>query len=162
VLYAEVLRLLGDVRGQSVLDLYAGYGPLALRLARAGARVHAVERDAAAVRAGADAAARNDLDDHVRFTAADVETALAGADVAAADAAIVDPPRRGLTPRVVEQLLQHPRLRVLAYVSCNPKTLVRDLELLAARFTVESVRAVDLFPRTDHIEAVALLRVRDA
>jgi 23S rRNA (uracil1939-C5)-methyltransferase len=162
VLYAEVLRLLGDVRGRHVLDLYSGYGPLALRLARAGARVHAVERDAAAVRAGMDAAARHDLAGRIQFTAADVENALAGGDLAAADAAVVDPPRRGLTAGVVEQLLRHPRLGVLVYVSCNPKTLVRDLELLAQRFTVESVRAVDMFPRTDHIEAVVLLRGREA
>ena len=162
VLYAEVQRLLGDVRGRHVLDLYSGYGPLALRLARAGAQVHAVERDAAAVRAGADAAARHDLAGRIQFTTADVESALSGADLAAADAAVVDPPRRGLTPSVVEQLLRHPRLAGLVYVSCNPRTLIRDLELLAPRFVTDSLRAVDMFPRTDHIEAIARLRAREA
>ena len=124
--------------------------------------MHAVERDAQAVRAGVDAGARHDLGGRIQFTAADVENALASGDLAAADAAVVDPPRRGLTPGVVGQLLRLPRLGVLVYVSCNPRTLIRDLELLAQRFTVESVRAVDMFPRTEHIEAVALLRGREA
>ncbi len=159
VLYAEVLRVLGDVRDQRIVDLYSGYGPIGLRLAQRGAHVVAIERNPAAVREGVEAARRNALDDRIRFVAAAAEEGFETHDVQAADAVVVDPPRRGLTAPVIERLLGRD-FPVLVYVSCNPKTLVRDLELLAPAFALRSLRLVDLFPRTDHVEAVAMLRRR--
>jgi len=158
-LYAEVDRLLGDVRERRIVDLYAGYGPIGLRLAQRGATVVAVERSATAVQEGVEAARRNDLDARIRFVAAGVETVLADIESEPVDAIVVDPPRRGLTPEVAARLAAM-RFPTLIYVSCNPATLVRDLESLAAAFALRSVRLVDLFPRTAHVEAVALLQRR--
>ncbi len=159
VQYAEIGRALGAVDGRRVVELYAGYGPIGLRLARNGAQVLAVERNAAAVRQGVEAARLNGLEARIRFLATDAESALADPGTGDADAVVVDPPRRGLTPGVIEQLLAA-KVPVLLYVSCNPKTLVRDLERLVPTFAVRCLRLVDLFPRTEHVEAVALLERR--
>ena len=169
VLYAETLRLLGGPRpeapgelsGWHVADLFAGHGPIALRLARAGARVTAIERNAAAVRDGIAAARDNSLADRVRFLAADALQGLHELDAQGLDALVVDPPRRGLDPELVGALGAL-RFARMVYVSCEPDTLVRDLRELAESFEVSAVRPVDLFPRTEHLEVVALLERRGA
>jgi 23S rRNA (uracil1939-C5)-methyltransferase len=70
--------------------------------------------------------------------------------------AILDPPRAGLTERLIKSLNSSGLERVI-YVSCNPVTLKRDIMLLKQRFRPVSIRAVDMFPHTEHIECVALL-----
>ncbi len=167
VLFAEVLRLLGgpraeapgDLSGWHVADLFAGGGPIALRLARAGARVTAIERHAAAVRDGVAAAGENGLAARVRFVAADALQGLHQVDAEGFDALVVDPPRKGLDGELVE-LLCGLRFGRMVYVSCNPDSLVRDLAALARAFHVRALRPVDLFPRTEHLEALALLERR--
>jgi 23S rRNA (uracil1939-C5)-methyltransferase len=144
------------------VELYAGYGPIALRLARAGARVTADERNEAAVADGERAARENGLSDQVAFRAEDARHGLlaaAGEGAAAIDALVLDPPRRGLAPELTDALLAVPVPRVV-YVSCNPLTLRRDLEALAPAFAPRALSPVDLFPRTDHVECVALLEAR--
>ena len=163
-LYAEVLRLLGDVRDRRIVELYAGYGPIGLRLARAGARVVAIDKNPQAVREGNEAAKHNALDDRIRFVATEAEVGIepagsADGAFAALDAVVVDPPRRGLTVGVIEKLCRMD-VATLVYVSCNPVTLGRDLELLAPAFVVRTLRGVDLFPRMEQIEVVALLERR--
>jgi len=164
-LYAEVARLLGPLEGRTVVDLFSGYGPIALRLARHGARVHAIEYDAHAVEEGTRAARANGLAERVTFAAGDAARLLrellspqAGAP-RAIDAIVVDPPRRGLSRGLVKLLCEGavPRLVV---VSCFPDTLMRDLALLSERYAVRELGTVDLFPRTPHLESVALLERR--
>ena len=72
---------------------------------------------------------------------------------------ITDPPRAGMHPKVVELFLELEAPRIV-YVSCNPATQARDLNLLHAKYSVEKVQPVDMFPHTHHIENVALLRLR--
>ncbi len=158
VLYGEVERLLAPLEGLRVVDLFSGYGPIALRLGRRGARVHAIEYDARAVREGERAAAANGLGERVTYAAGDAGRLLREVP-GPLDAIVVDPPRRGLSPALVRQLceLAVPRLVV---VSCFPDTLVRDLGLLAEAYALRSLGTVDLFPRTPHLESVALLERR--
>src|SRR5690606_24398838 len=73
------------------------------------------------------------------------------------DVLIVDPPRAGLHPKVVEQIAALAPERFV-YVSCNPQTQARDLALLRDHYRLEAVQPVDLFPHTHHVEAVAQLR----
>lgn len=162
VLYGEVVALLGGagggapLLGQRIADLYAGYGPIALRLARAGAAVVAIERSAVAAAAGEAIARDNGLTERVRFVAGDAEHGLRRAVVDGLDALVVDPPRRGLGEGLV-RLLADLALPRIVYVSCNPETLARDVDALAGAFTARVVQPVDLFPRTDHLETVTLL-----
>ena len=75
------------------------------------------------------------------------------------DLLITDPPRAGMHPKVVEMLkeLAAPRM---VYVSCNPATQARDLQLLESVYAVKKIRPVDMFPHTHHIESVALLELK--
>jgi 23S rRNA (uracil1939-C5)-methyltransferase len=157
LLYREVVDWIEPQPGKRVVDLYSGYGPIALRLARAGADVVAVERDPTASAEGRRAAEENALASRLRFEAGDA--ARVARELAAVDAVVVDPPRRGLSPALVERLREAPIER-LVYVSCDPKTFLRDLTLLAESYAVRRLRAVDLFPRTRHLEALALLERR--
>ena len=159
-LYAEVLDKLGPLSGTRVAELYAGYGPIGLRLAKQGARVVAIERLRAAVRDGIAIARANGLADRIHFLHADAADGLRQVeDDGDLDALVVDPPRRGLTEAVIDQLAAM-RFAKLVYVSCNPKTLLRDLSLLSNAFHILSIRPVDLFPRTVHVESVAMLERR--
>jgi 23S rRNA (uracil1939-C5)-methyltransferase len=72
---------------------------------------------------------------------------------------ILNPPRAGVAPEVVDQLLAEPPARIV-YVSCDPATLARDLRRLAERYDLGEVRAFDLFPQTAHVETVAALTIR--
>ncbi len=161
VLYAEVERLLAPLEGLRVVDLFSGYGPIALRLARRGARVHAIEYDAHAVREGERAALDNALSERVTYAAGDAQRLLRAhaASGTPIDAIVVDPPRRGLARGLVKLLceLAVPRLVI---VSCFPDTLMRDLELLSEAYALRELGTVDLFPRTPHLESIALLARR--
>jgi 23S rRNA (uracil1939-C5)-methyltransferase len=156
-LVASVLEAAG--RGALALELHAGCGFFTLALARAFERVVAVEADAAAVadlrhnlaRAGARG---------VEVVPKPVEQAVDDPRLAAArpDAVVLDPPRTGL-PRGVAAALAALAPARIAYLSCDPATLARDLAALAARgYALERVEAFDLFPHTPHVEALATLR----
>lgn len=154
VLYARVASALRPA-GRRVLDLYSGSGGIALTLAHAGAAfVTGVERSAEAVQAAAASAARMGLAARVRFVAGRVEDGLASADPAA-DVVVLNPPRKGATPAVLDALLARAPLE-LVYVSCEPTTLGRDLAYLGARaaLTVHSATPVDMFPQTHHVETL--------
>jgi 23S rRNA (uracil-5-)-methyltransferase RumA len=161
VLYAEVERLLAPLEGLRVVDLFSGYGPIALRLATGGAVVHAIEYDAQAVREGERAAVENGLAGRVRFAAGDAQRLLRGhaASGVPIDAIVLDPPRRGLSRGLVE-LLRELAVARLVIVSCFPDTLIRDLEMLSEPYSLRSLGTVDLFPRTPHLESIALLEKR--
>ena len=158
----HVLRLLPAEGYRRVLDLYSGVGLFALPLASRGQHVTAVEENRDAM-AAAEAAARfNRLPEGVfRATASRVEAAMArltprpGAP--AWDAVILDPPREGCPPAVLDWILHtlHPRLVV--YVSCNPHALAADLRSAPPAYAIREVRPYDMFPHTAHIEAIAVL-----
>jgi 23S rRNA (uracil1939-C5)-methyltransferase len=135
-------------------DLYAGVGLFSLFLARAGARVIAVEQSPAAC---ADFAVNLDACEDVSLYEAEVEQALP-AIPEAPDLALVDPPRAGLGRAALEALLARAPRR-LAYVSCDPATLARDGRRLAeAGYSLEALTLFDLFPQTYHIETLSLWR----
>jgi len=163
--HATVCELLGIAKkvAQSserprVLDLYGGSGAIALALAEAGAEVHLIESFAPAAAHAAEAAKENSLP--VRAEAADVASALRriAAEEGRYSAAVVNPPRRGMSP-LARELLSRLPLDALAYVSCDPDTLARDLDHFARLgWTVATLRPLDMIPLTDEVETIALLR----
>jgi 23S rRNA (uracil1939-C5)-methyltransferase len=142
----------GDVDGISILDLYAGVGARAIRWAGQGARVTACEVSGAAVDAGT--AAASSVGAEVAFVADRVEQRVAS--LWPADLVVVNPPRAGLSRRVSRALVAG-EARSLAYVSCDPATLARDLVRLESGWQVREVQPFDAFPQTAHVETIAWL-----
>jgi len=139
---------LGDVRSQTVWDLYGGIGDTAALLVERGASVVSVDADEKAVSWG-----RARLPT-ARFIAARAEDVLPSLPVP--HAVVVNPPRAGLHWDVSLRLTSAP-VPKLVYISCDPATLARDLQRLNVNYVVKEVRAFDLFPQTAHVETVAVL-----
>lgn len=146
-------EFVGSRRGRFFADLYAGVGARALRWAREGARVHAVESDQEAVAAGRAAAAAEGL--NVEFFAAPVEAVPES--YLNAEIIVVNPPRAGLSEQVSGRIANSAAARGVAYVSCDPATLARDLAVLSTGWTPVSARAFDAFPQTSHVETIVWL-----
>lgn len=146
--------------GQRLLDAYSGVGAFALPLSALVDEVVAVEENPGAVDDGEASAVFNNIS-NVRFVTGQVERRLLTLD-GSFDGAILDPPRRGCHPAALEALRALAPTRI-AYVACSPGILARDLKALLApsdngpSYALRSVRPVDMFPQTPHIEAVALL-----
>ena len=143
--------------GARVLDLYAGSGSIGLALASAGARVVLVESFAPASEQAAAAARAQGLDvEAVCGDAAEVLRSRAERGDRF-DAVVVNPPRRGTSPRAREALARLDPATI-AYVSCDPETLARDLAHLARLgYAATSLHPVDMIPLTDEVETVAIL-----
>ena len=157
VLTGAVLDALAPAEGETVLDLYCGVGLFAGALAEQvgeSGRVVGVESDAGAVRD-----ARHNLRDlpQVAVERGRAETTLPRLDVDRADVVVLDPPRSGAGPEVVEQIVAR-RPRAIAYVSCDPATLARDVATAAEHgYELANLRAFDAFPMTQHVELLATL-----
>ncbi len=154
-LSAELVdRAIGPWSGEFAFDLYAGVGLFSLPLAHRYSRVTAVESDRIATRyARANAKQRPDAAIEVIGQSVDswIEQLPQGAS-----RVLVDPPRAGLSSRVVS-LLTIRRPERLTYVSCNAATLARDLKRLVKTYELRSLVLLDLFPQTGHMEVVAQL-----
>lgn len=155
---AEAALALGSV--SRVVDAYAGAGGIAFTLAEAlsrgspGVEILAIEENEAATRAAA-AFASPASDQRVRFVTADVAAEIER--VANADAVVLNPPRAGCAPAVLAAIGRS-KPRLVAYLSCHPGTLSRDLALLTATgLVVSAVQPFDMLPHTAHIEALALV-----
>ena len=159
-LYSVVREFADFQGGEHVYDLYTGTGTIALFVARSVASVVGVEYVPEAI---ADAKVNAQINgiDNCRFYAGDMKDILTPEFVAAQgaspDVVILDPPRAGVHPSVIEVLLGTGAKRIV-YVSCNPATQARDLALLTAGgYRLVRIRPVDMFPHTTHVENVALL-----
>jgi 23S rRNA (uracil1939-C5)-methyltransferase len=142
---------------ERVYDLYCGIGTIALTLAPRAGELWGVELLEQAV-ADAIAGARRNGVTNAHFFAGDTRLALPEliARAGRPDVVVVDPPRAGLSKKVVHRIIDASPKRIV-YVSCNPTTLAPNAaELVAAGWTLRRVRPVDMFPQTHHIECVAL------
>ena len=152
---AELAELSGRER---VLDLFCGIGTIALVFALDAAEVWGVELVEEAVADAIENARLNGVD-NARFFAGDVRLAMRPLLERAGrpDVVVLDPPRAGLSNKVVRRVLEADAKRIV-YVSCNPTTLAPNARQLAdAGYELRTVRPVDMFPQTPHIECVALL-----
>lgn len=143
---------------ERVLDLYCGVGTFALALAAHASEVVGVEAAETAVAAARENAALNGITNATfhAHDAARLEAILPPG--ARFDVVILDPPRAGAGPRVMQAIRRLGASRVV-YVSCNPTTLAADLqELTAKEYAIEAIQPVDLFPHTYHVECVVGLR----
>jgi 23S rRNA (uracil1939-C5)-methyltransferase len=152
--YAAIAQGLAARPGERVVDAYSGIGAIALSLARDAGEVIGIESHAGAVADATASAALNGIA-NARFIAGDAAEALATID--RADVVVVNPPRKGCATAVLTEVARLAP-RAIAYLSCDPETLARDLGWFAARgYPARTITPFDMLPHTPHVEALALL-----
>ena len=158
-LYRLAIEYAAPAASDRVYDLYCGIGTIGLLMAPRAGEVWGLELVEEAI-ADAIANARLNEVDNAHFFAGDVRLALRELVDRAGrpDVLVVDPPRSGLSQKVVRRVIEAAPRRIV-YVSCNPTTLAPNAAQLVADggYRLRRVRAVDMFPQTPHIECVALL-----
>lgn len=143
---------------KNVLDAFCGTGTIGLALADSAKSIVGIEIDPEAVQSANDNKQLLGIE-NASYICDDIERAITHIDLEQIDVAIVDPPRSGLASNMKKALLNM-QLEELVYISCDPSTLMRDIGELAVYYEVESIKGFDMFPNTNHIETVALLRLR--
>lgn len=156
-LYNQVKKYC-DLKGnEKVLDLYCGTGTIGLYLSNTCREVLGIEINASAI----EDAKKNQKYNHItnaRFICGDVGSSIHNLDFQP-DVVVVDPPRAGLDRKTVDNLLEWETKKII-YVSCDPMTLGRDLQLLQEKYDIIEITPVDMFPQTYHVECVCLLNLR--
>jgi 23S rRNA (uracil1939-C5)-methyltransferase len=153
-------RVIEGIRGASrVLDLYCGSGLFSIPLASAGLRVIGIDDNRQAIRDAEMNARLNRIPNgSLRFICSRAEEGLARVAREAWDGVILDPPRQGCPKPVLSAVFDDIAPTRAIYVSCNPEMLAAELPIIMnAGYRVEKIEAVDMFPHTDHIEAVVSL-----
>lgn len=161
-LYKVARRFAGLTGNELVYDLYTGTGTIANFVSRQARRVIGIEYVPEAIE---DARVNSQINniDNTLFFAGDMKDILTEDFIRThghPDVIITDPPRAGMHPDVVNVILQAAPQRIV-YVSCNPATQARDLQLLDPKYSVKAVQPVDMFPHTYHVENVVLLERRE-
>lgn len=158
----KVTRDFAELTGtETVYDLYCGTGSIGIFVSKKAKKIIGVEMVAAAIEDARENAALNGLTD-TAFFAGDVIEVCNDDFFAAhgrADVIITDPPRAGMHEKLVRKILDMAAPTVV-YVSCNPATQARDLNLLDEKYMVTKIQPVDMFPHTLHIENVVQLKLR--
>lgn len=145
-----------------VFDLYSGIGTISLFMSKFAKEVYGVEIVEEAVKAAKENADLNGVR-NTRFIAGDVEVVLddlLNNKKVVPNVIMVDPPRKGLDNKTIENILKVSPSKVV-YISCNPATLVRDLAKLEDIYEIKSIKPVDMFSYTSHVEVCALLELKN-
>ena len=161
-LYKVARQFAGLTGNELVYDLYTGTGTIANFVSRQARRVIGIEYVPEAIE---DARVNSQINniDNTLFFAGDMKDILTEDFIrehGSPDVVITDPPRAGMHPDVVNVILQAAPKRIV-YVSCNPATQARDLQLLDHQYIIKAVQPVDMFPHTYHVENVVLLEKRE-
>ena len=144
-----------------VFDLYCGIGTISLFMAKHAKKVYGIEIVEEAIEAAKENAKINNVS-NTEFIAGDVEEILdylINRNNIIPDIVMVDPPRKGLDNKSIENILKI-KPKKIVYISCNPATLVRDLSKMEEKYNIEFIKPVDMFPFTGHVECVAVLNLK--
>ena len=158
-LYSHAANLAAIQPHECVYDLYTGTGTIALFVARNAKKVIGIEYVLSAVEDAKVNAQINNID-NVEFVAGDMAKIFTDSFIGLhgkPDVIITDPPRAGMHPQVIAQILNIAPHRIV-YVSCNSATQARDISLLSESYVVTAVQPVDMFPHTQHVENISLLQ----
>jgi len=165
-LQAEKLYNLGVeaakiTKNDIVFDLYCGIGTISLFMAKYAKKVYGVEIVEQAIKDAKENAKNNNIE-NTEFIAGDTEIVLddlINNKKIIPDVVMVDPPRKGLDNRTIENINKIKPNRVI-YISCNPATLIRDLAKFEENYEIKSIQPVDMFPFTSNVECVAVLQLK--
>ena len=158
-LYGQAIDLIDDLAGKTVYDLYCGTGTISQVMAQSAGKVYGVEIVPESVESARANATLNGLD-NCEFICGDVYKVLdqtASGELPHPDVIVVDPPRVGMSVDAVSKIASY-GVEQIVYISCNPKSLVKNLEQFAELgYQATFVKPFDNFPMTKHVEAVTLL-----
>jgi 23S rRNA (uracil1939-C5)-methyltransferase len=162
-LYRATRKFAAPEKHEVIYDLYTGTGTIANFMAGHAGKVVGIESVPEAIE---DARVNSEINgiDNTVFHAGDMKEMLTDSFVqenGIPDILITDPPRAGMHAKVVGQILRIAPRRIV-YVSCNPATQARDVELLGAKYKVRKIQPVDMFPHTHHVENIALLEKQES
>ncbi len=152
-LYDRILKYAKG--GRSLLDLYCGAGTIGIYLANSFELVRGIEINKDAIR-GANLNKQINNINNITFECKNVDDMGEISE----DVVVVDPPRSGLDRNVIDKLLSS-EVEKIIYVSCNPITFARDLNILKVKYKLEDIVLFDMFPNTRHVECVTLLQRKD-
>ena len=150
---------MGRLNNQTILDAYCGVGLITLSLAKHAKKVIGIEEIRQAIDDASYSAKENNITNAV-FINGKVENKIA--DVLKSEnpeIVILDPPRAGCNKKVLEEIKASESVKKIIYVSCNPSTLTRDLEILAQKFRIKSIQPIDMFPHSYHVESIVELDI---
>jgi 23S rRNA (uracil1939-C5)-methyltransferase len=160
VLYQTVRKMAGLTGTENVYDLYSGTGSIAAFVSANAKKVTGVEYVQEAVDDAQKNANLNNIS-NMSFYASDMKDLLTVEffnSHGVPDVIITDPPRAGMHESVTRRINESGAKKII-YVSCNPSTQARDLQILSEKYSVEEMQPVDMFPHTSHVENVALLKL---
>ena len=159
ILY-KIVEKFADLNGSEIVyDLYSGLGTISQFLAKKAKKVIGIESIEEAVNSAKESAIVNNIN-NVKFQTGDMKTIFTSNFIKKngnPDIIITDPPRDGMHKDVIKEILKL-KTKTIVYVSCNPATQLRDLEKLNEKYAILKVQPVDMFPHTDHVENVVLLK----
>ena len=160
MLYAKAGKLLDAQKDETVVDLYCGIGTVGLTVASNAGKLIGVEIVEKAIENARENAKLQGCE-NAEFYASDAADVLKYTSGRYPDSVIVDPPRKGLSIEVIENIVSLKPKKVV-YISCDPATLARDLKLFRAKgYTGDTVYPFNMFPRTAHVESVVCLMRSD-
>lgn len=158
VLFKKAAEFGGFDKSESVLDLYCGCGAISLYISELVKKVKGIELNPESIESAIENAALNSVS-NCEFKSQDVKDyleSMAAGNEGEFDTFVLDPPRSGIHPKAAEYILQI-RPKKIIYVSCNPGTQARDLQLLSQGYIISRIQPIDMFPHTFHIENVVRL-----
>ncbi|MEF9918726.1 MAG: 23S rRNA (uracil(1939)-C(5))-methyltransferase RlmD [Eubacterium sp.] len=158
VLY-DLVKKMADLKGSETLfDLYCGTGTIGLYLAKGAKEIYGIEIVGDAVRDARENAELNKIENATFIEGkAEIETGKLVEKGIKPDIIVLDPPRKGCEPEILE-MIHTLKTKKVIYVSCNPSTLARDLKIMAENgYNVDTIQPIDLFPGTGHVETVVKL-----
>ena len=154
-----VLKKLKLSRNEKVLDIYCGVGFISLYIAHMAKEVIGIEYEKASIKAAEDNAVLNKIK-NTRFYCGDAAKVLESlVEKESFDSVVLDPPRTGLDDNMIKALMNNDFKRII-YVSCNPATLAKNLDILSKKYNVNSIDVIDMFPETTNIESITTLSLK--
>ncbi len=158
----KIVREFANLSGKEIVyDLYTGTGTIANFIAKQTKKVIGIEYVKEAIEDAKINSKINNIN-NTEFFAGDIKDVLSQEFIdneGNPDVIIIDPPRAGMHKNVIESIL-YAMPEKIVYVSCNPATQARDINLLSDNYSVEKIQPVDMFPHTHHVENVALLKLK--
>jgi len=159
-LYSKALEFANLQGNEIVLDLYTGTGTIALYASQKAKKVYGMESIEAAIDDAKKNAELNGIT-NTEFFVGNVESILSSniSKIEKPDVIFLDPPRAGVHKDAIAALLQLEAPKIV-YISCNPATQARDVNMLSEKYKVDKIQPVDMFPQTYHVEDIALLTLK--